>query len=87
MVFPAMKTGRLTMITGAMARELITDSSGKVTAVSYVDKATRTEKQIRCRAVVGRCGNGKEKNYRAGREGPKGLVRFQNFHLHFQHGS
>ena len=26
--------------------------SGKVTAVSYVDKATRTEKQIRCRAVV-----------------------------------
>ena len=40
------------MFTGAMARELITDGSGKVTAVSYVDKATRTEKQIRCRAVV-----------------------------------
>ena len=36
----------------AMARELITDATGKVTAVSYVDKATRTEKQIRCRAVV-----------------------------------
>jgi choline dehydrogenase-like flavoprotein len=35
-----------------MARELIADGSGKVTAVSYVDKATRTEKQIRCRAVV-----------------------------------
>src|SRR5689334_4301816 len=52
MIFPAMKTGRLTMITGAMARELITDGSGKVTAVSYVDKATRTEKQVRCKAVV-----------------------------------
>jgi choline dehydrogenase-like flavoprotein len=52
MIFPAMKTGKLNIITGAMARELITDSSGKVTAVSYVDKATRTEKQIRCRAVV-----------------------------------
>jgi choline dehydrogenase-like flavoprotein len=52
MIFPAMKTGKLTVITGAMARELITDSSGKVTAVSYVDKATRSEKQIRCRAVV-----------------------------------
>ncbi len=52
MIFPAMKTGKLTLITGAMARELITDSAGKVTAVSYVDKATRTEKQIRCRAVV-----------------------------------
>ncbi|HEX3877279.1 MAG TPA: GMC family oxidoreductase [Bryobacteraceae bacterium] len=52
MIFPAMKTGKLTVITGAMARELITDGSGKVTAVSYVDKATRTEKQIRCRAVM-----------------------------------
>ncbi len=52
MIFPAMKTGKLNIITGAMARELVTDSSGKVTAVSYVDKATRTEQQIRCRAVV-----------------------------------
>ena len=49
MIFPAMKTGQLTVITGAMARELVSDASGKVTAVSYVDKATRTEKQVRCR--------------------------------------
>src|SRR5260370_3100166 len=52
MIFPAMKTGKLTVISGAMARELITSADGKVTAVSYVDKATRTEKQVRCRAVV-----------------------------------
>src|SRR5215467_2786206 len=52
MIFPAMKTGKLTVITGAMARELITNADGKVTAVSYIDKATRTEKQVRCRAVV-----------------------------------
>ena len=52
MVFPAMKSGKLTVITNAMARELVTNGSGKITAVSYVDKATRTEKQIRCRAVV-----------------------------------
>lgn len=52
MIFPAMKTGHLRVITGAMARELIADASGKVTAVSYVDKATRTDKQIRCRSVV-----------------------------------
>jgi choline dehydrogenase-like flavoprotein len=51
-VFPAMKTGRLTVITGAMARELLTDAAGKVTAVSYIDAATRQEKQLRCRAVV-----------------------------------
>jgi choline dehydrogenase-like flavoprotein len=52
MIFPAMKTGKLTILTGAMARELIVDKSGKVSAVSYIDKATRTEKQIRCRSVV-----------------------------------
>src|SRR6476646_3603163 len=51
MIFPAMKSGKLTVITGAMARELIT-GNGKITAVSYVDKATRTEKQVRCKAVV-----------------------------------
>lgn len=51
-IFPAMKSGRLTVLSNAMARELITNDEGKVTAVSYIDKATRTEKQVRCRAVV-----------------------------------
>jgi choline dehydrogenase-like flavoprotein len=55
-VFPAMKTGRVKLFTGAMARELITDGTGKVTAVSYIDKATRTEQKIRCRTVVVACG-------------------------------
>lgn len=52
MIFPAMKTGKLTIFTNAMARELLTDDTGEVTAVSYVDKPTRSEKQIRCRTVV-----------------------------------
>ncbi len=51
-IFPALKTGRLTVIANAMARELLTDSAGKVTAISYVDTRTREEKQIRCRVVV-----------------------------------
>jgi len=55
-VFPAMKTGRVTLITNAMARELIADATGKVTAVSYIEKATRTEKQLKCRSVVIACG-------------------------------
>jgi choline dehydrogenase-like flavoprotein len=55
-VFPAMKTGRVTLITNAMARELIADSTGKVSAVSYIDKGTRTEKQLKCRSVVVACG-------------------------------
>lgn len=51
-IFPAMKTGRVNLINNAMVRELITDASGKVTAVSYIDKDTRVERQIRCRSVV-----------------------------------
>jgi choline dehydrogenase-like flavoprotein len=51
-IMPAMKSGKLKIFPNCMARELITDGPGKVTAVSYIDKATRTERQIRCRAVV-----------------------------------
>jgi choline dehydrogenase-like flavoprotein len=51
-IMPALKTGKLKIFPNCMARELITDGPGKVTAVSYIDKTTRTEKQIRCRAVV-----------------------------------
>jgi choline dehydrogenase-like flavoprotein len=51
-IIPAMQTGRLQLVTNAMARELITDDRGRVTAVSYVDKTTRTERQVRCRTVV-----------------------------------
>ncbi|HZS51873.1 MAG TPA: GMC family oxidoreductase, partial [Bryobacterales bacterium] len=52
LIFPAQKSGRLTLITNAMAREVVTNREGKVTAVSYVDTNTRSEKQVRCRAVV-----------------------------------
>jgi choline dehydrogenase-like flavoprotein len=51
-IFPAMKTGRVKVIANAMARELLTDDAGKVRAVSYVDKSTRGEQQVRCRTVV-----------------------------------
>jgi choline dehydrogenase-like flavoprotein len=49
---PAMQTGRLTMITGAMARAVVMGKDGKAEGVSYIDKATRTEKRINARAVV-----------------------------------
>lgn len=51
-IFPALKSGRLKVIPNAMARELIAGDDGKVRAVSYVDKATRAERQIRCRVAV-----------------------------------
>ncbi|MGC2829286.1 MAG: GMC family oxidoreductase [Candidatus Acidiferrum sp.] len=52
MIPPAMKTGKLTMITGAMAREILLGKDGKAEGVSYIDKATRTERQVNARAVV-----------------------------------
>ncbi len=45
-------TGRFTLITGAMAREIIIGKDGKAEAVSYVDKATRTERRVKAKAIV-----------------------------------
>jgi choline dehydrogenase-like flavoprotein len=52
MIPPAEKTGRFTLITGAMARELVIGKDGKVNAVSYIDKATREERRIHARAFI-----------------------------------
>jgi choline dehydrogenase-like flavoprotein len=49
---PAMATGKLTLITGAMAREIVVGKTGKAEAVSYVDKATKNEKRVYAKAVV-----------------------------------
>lgn len=49
---PALATGKLTLITGAMAREILLGPEGKATGVAYVDKTTSTEKRISARAVV-----------------------------------
>jgi choline dehydrogenase-like flavoprotein len=48
----AEKTGRFTLITNAMAREIVVGSSGKAEAVSYIDKPTRAEKKVYARAFV-----------------------------------
>ncbi|MBI3474382.1 MAG: GMC family oxidoreductase [Acidobacteria bacterium] len=49
---PAQKTGRLTLITGAMAREILVGKDGRAEGVSYIDKATLSEKRIHAKAVV-----------------------------------
>lgn len=49
---PALATGRLKIITGAMAREVTVDDRGLATGVSYVDKASGQETQVRARVVV-----------------------------------
>jgi len=49
---PAVATGHLTILTGAMAREVTTDPSGLATGVAYVDKATGRDAAVRARVVV-----------------------------------
>ena len=36
-----MATGRLTLVTDAMAREILVNDEGKAAGVSYIDKSTR----------------------------------------------
>src|SRR5262245_32332158 len=49
---PALATGRLKIVAGAMAREVVTDASGLATGVSYVNTQDRREYQVRARIVV-----------------------------------
>jgi len=49
---PALATGKLKIVTGAMAREVLTDTSGLATGVSYVNTADGQEYTVRAKAVV-----------------------------------
>ena len=40
MLPPALKTGKLTIVANAMAREVMTDAEGLATGVSYIDTQT-----------------------------------------------
>ena len=52
LVFPAMAKGEVSLFVNAMAREIITDSEGRATAVSYVNKENLKEYQVRGKAIV-----------------------------------
>src|SRR4029078_4322806 len=52
LIRPALKTGKLTLITNAMAREVTLDSQGRASGVSYIDKRTNTDEHVRARVVV-----------------------------------
>lgn len=49
---PALKTGNLTIRCDAMVREILTNKAGLATGVSYIDKNTRREMQVRAKVVV-----------------------------------
>jgi choline dehydrogenase-like flavoprotein len=52
LIYPAMKTGKLTLMTNAMAREVTTNDQGLATGVSYVDKHTGEDRHVQARIVV-----------------------------------
>ena len=52
MIPPAQATGRFTLITDAMAREIVVGKDGKAEAVAYIDKATQSEKRVHAKAFV-----------------------------------
>ena len=49
---PAMATGRLHIITDAMAREVTVEDNGLASGVEYIDKQTDRENHVRARIVV-----------------------------------
>jgi choline dehydrogenase-like flavoprotein len=48
----AEKTGKFTLVTNAMVREIVVGKDGKAEAVSYIDKPSHTEKKIYAKAFV-----------------------------------
>lgn len=52
LVKPALATGNVDMITGAMAREVLTNKEGLATGVSYVNKSDMMEYQVYGRTVI-----------------------------------
>ena len=52
LIAPALETGRLTLLTNAMVREVTTGADGLATGVSYIDKTTGEDRRVRARAVV-----------------------------------
>src|SRR3954471_13520819 len=52
LIDPALKTGRLTLITQAMAREVTVGRDGLATGVSYIDKRTGLDKHVSAKIVV-----------------------------------
>lgn len=52
LVKPAMKSGKVDLYVNAMAREVLTDTNGKATGVSFVDKTDLQEYVVNARVVV-----------------------------------
>jgi len=52
LVFPAQKTGNADLFVNSIVREVTTDSEGRATGVSYVNKEDRQEYQLKGKTVI-----------------------------------
>jgi choline dehydrogenase-like flavoprotein len=52
LIAPALETGRLTLLTNSMAREVTIGRDGLATGVSYIDKASGEERHVAAHVVV-----------------------------------
>jgi choline dehydrogenase-like flavoprotein len=52
LVKPAVATGNVDLIVNAMAREVMTDTDGKATGISYVSKDNMSEYQVKGKVVI-----------------------------------
>jgi choline dehydrogenase-like flavoprotein len=52
LIAPAQRTGKLTLLTNAMVREVTTGADGLATGVSYIDKRNGADEHVRARVVV-----------------------------------
>ena len=52
LIYPAMKTGNIDVIANAMAREVLTDTEGKATGVSYISKEDMQEYMVEGKVVI-----------------------------------
>jgi choline dehydrogenase-like flavoprotein len=52
LIDPALGTGKLTLVTNAMVREVTAGTAGLATGVSYIDKTTGADRHVRSRIVV-----------------------------------
>jgi choline dehydrogenase-like flavoprotein len=52
LIAPALQTGKLTLLTNAMAREITVGTNGLATGVSYIDKRKATDRHVRAKIVV-----------------------------------
>jgi choline dehydrogenase-like flavoprotein len=52
LIAPALATGKLTLLTHAMAREVTLGPDGLASGVSYIDKVTGEDRHVRARVIV-----------------------------------